>query len=650
MAVKDYGGKQPIISDVSLANSDGNFVVTVTLEYAGRDGEDAITYKASNGVVEKSSTSNVITFTSSDISAGTTPAITVVATTDSGVVSEAYTPVSLLSFITTPGAPSSLSASVGNGQITVSWSAGDTGGDTNANTVYRVEYSTNGSTWTSAGTVAFGTNSKTITSLTNGTAYYYRVRTENSLYQSSYVQGGSTATPLTTPSAPSISASATTTADPATLTVSWSHVTSLGGDTTANRTYDVQYSTDNATWFNLSTGVTGTSATLGYDVPDDTSASQVYYFRVRTNNSVGSSSYSSSASATAYDEPGAPGTPSLSRLSSGSIYISWTKTGNYGGAAAGNIVTDVYYSTDNATWLYSTSTIGTSSSLSGLSSNTTYYVRLKTFNNNTNTGSNYSASASILVFGTPSTPASISYSHEATGDGGVDTVGETITGQGHVIGDSTSYGNKINISWSASDGAGDSSITYTLQANVNNSGSWSTVTTTSSTSYTHSTTQGSIYEYRVRSNNDVASSGWRTSTTEVQSAGVPGDISNVTLTNTATEGQVTVSWTGGGFGGSSYAPNNYKIYASPTPLTGSSVFTLKAIIPNAANTWSGTISGLDNREWFISVNPWNGYYERSGDGTTITPFFPPYFPPFFPPYFPPYFPPFFPPFFPPSFK
>ena len=657
MAVKDYGGKQPIISAVTSENSGGDFVVTITLSYAGRDGAVDLFYKADDGSTIKSATasslSQSLTFTTSDITAGTTPSVSASVTTASGVASEIFTPVGV-KFITTPGAPSGLSAAVADGSITVSWSAGDTGGDTNGNTVYRVEHSADGSVWTDAGTVAFGTNSKVISSLTNGTAYYYRVRTENSLYNSAYVQGGATATPLGTPSAPTVSASGTTTADPGTLTVSWSHVTALGGDDAANRTYDVQYSTDDSTWSTLSTGVTGTSATLSYDVPDDTSASQIYYFRARTNNSISSSGYSSSASARAFDEPGAPSTPSVSRSGSGSVSVSWTETTNYGGAlSSSNISTEVYYSTDNSTWTYATATTGTSTTVSSLASNTLYYFRLRTKNTAQSLYSGYSASASVTVFGTPTVPASITYSHESTGDAGIDTIGETFSASSDfTVSDAqaSSYGNKINVSWSSSDGAGDTSITYTLQASTNGGSTWSTVTTTSSTSYSHTgLTNSTNYRYQVRANNDVASSGYRTSSTDVEAVQVPNDITNVSASTTTTDGQITVTWTGGGFGGSDYAPNDFKIYTASTPLSGSTSFTLAAIVPNSLNSTSATITGLANQEYFISVNSWNGFYERSGAGTTITPFFPPYFPPFFPPYFPPFFPPFFPPYFPPYF-
>ena len=99
MAVKDYGGKQPIVGSVSTSNSDGNFIVTVTMEYAGRDGESGLEYKVVAGSSTKIGSSNVTTFTSSDITPGTTPAISVTVTSQSGVASEIYNPISLSAFL-----------------------------------------------------------------------------------------------------------------------------------------------------------------------------------------------------------------------------------------------------------------------------------------------------------------------------------------------------------------------------------------------------------------------------------------------------------------------------------------------------------------------------------------------------------------------
>ena len=76
----------------------------------------------------------------------------------------------------TPGAPTGLSATPGDGQVTLAWTAPDSigGGDI---TGYEYEQNETG-TWTSTGATA---TSHTVTGLTNGQAYTFRVRAVNSV-------------------------------------------------------------------------------------------------------------------------------------------------------------------------------------------------------------------------------------------------------------------------------------------------------------------------------------------------------------------------------------------------------------------------------------------------------------------------------------
>ena len=78
-----------------------------------------------------------------------------------------------------PPAPTSVTATAGNGQALLSWTA-PTGVIAQAPvTDYVVQFSTNGSTWTTFSDGTSTATSATVTGLTNGTAYTFRVAAVN---------------------------------------------------------------------------------------------------------------------------------------------------------------------------------------------------------------------------------------------------------------------------------------------------------------------------------------------------------------------------------------------------------------------------------------------------------------------------------------
>ena len=120
--------------------------------------------------------------------------------------------------ITEPARVSALSATSGDAQISLSWTAPSTGGT--AITDYRVEYSANsGTTWTvfvdGVATVA----SATVTGLTNDTAYLFRVTALNSIGVGASSAASSAVTPTTTTTTSTTSTTSTTTTTTTTTTV-----------------------------------------------------------------------------------------------------------------------------------------------------------------------------------------------------------------------------------------------------------------------------------------------------------------------------------------------------------------------------------------------------------------------------------------------
>ncbi len=101
-----------------------------------------------------------------------------------------------------PAAPTSVTATGGNAQAVVSWTA-PAALSTLPITDYTVQFSTNsGSTWTTFTRAASTATSATVTGLTNGTAYVFRVAAVNGLGTGSYSAASSSVTPAAAPSVP----------------------------------------------------------------------------------------------------------------------------------------------------------------------------------------------------------------------------------------------------------------------------------------------------------------------------------------------------------------------------------------------------------------------------------------------------------------
>lgn len=103
-----------------------------------------------------------------------------------------------------PPSPTGLTATAGNGQASLSWTA-PTGVIAQAPiTDYREQYSSDGgTTWTTFTAAASTAASSTITGLTNSTAYVFRVAGVNAAGVGAYSTASSAVTPLATPQPPS---------------------------------------------------------------------------------------------------------------------------------------------------------------------------------------------------------------------------------------------------------------------------------------------------------------------------------------------------------------------------------------------------------------------------------------------------------------
>ena len=218
-------------------------------------------------------TTGVFTVSASSLTAGTAYTYTAYATTSAGTV---YSNTGIFTTAaTSPGAPTSVSAALGNTQVTVSFTAPASDGGA-AITSYTV-------TSTPGSLTATGASSPiTITGLTNGTSYTFTVTATNSAGTGSASSASSAVTPATSPGAPT---SVAAVRGPGEAVVSFTAPVSNGG--AAITSYRVTASPG---------GVTATAASSPITITGLTNGTS-YTFTVTATNSVATGSASTASSA-----------------------------------------------------------------------------------------------------------------------------------------------------------------------------------------------------------------------------------------------------------------------------------------------------------------------------------------------------------------
>ncbi|HEX7471968.1 MAG TPA: fibronectin type III domain-containing protein, partial [Candidatus Limnocylindrales bacterium] len=210
-----------------------------------------------------------------------------------------------------PGAPSGLTATRGNGQVALTWTAPASNGGS-AITGYTVTASPGGATCATA------TLGCTVTGLTNGTAYSFTVKATNAVGTGA-ASGSASATPATVPGAPT---GLTATAGNAQVALTWTAPASTGGNAISGYTATASPG-----------GATCASATLGCTIGGLTNGTQ-YTFTVTATNAVGTGPASAPASATPVAPPTAPGAPTGLGAIAGNaqVALAWTAPASTGGS------------------------------------------------------------------------------------------------------------------------------------------------------------------------------------------------------------------------------------------------------------------------------------------------------------------------------
>ena len=469
-----------------------------------------------------------------------------------------------------PGAPGTPSGTAGNGQVSLTWSAAAPNGSTVTGHV--VEYAPAGG---SPQTVTTGSASTayTVTGLTNGTAYTFRVQAVNAVGTGALSAASSAVTPAVVPVAPTALAG---TIGNGSVAMSWTAPADNGGSAITG--YTVEYTPAGGSPL---TAVTSSSPYTLTGLLNGTT----YSLRVAANSAIGRGEYTAAITRTPATTPGTPtGMAATIGSVSGRLALSWTAPST--GGSAIESYTIEYTPSGGSAQTVSTGTSATSYNLDALTNGTSYSVRVRAVN--------------VVGAG--------SYSTSASGTPG--TVPGTPTSLAGTTGDSS-----VALSWTAPTDNGGAAITnYTVEYAAAGGGSALT-TTASSSPYTLSgLTNGTAYSIRVAANN-AAGRGAYTATIDRTPATVPGAPGSMTATSGSVSGRLALSWTAPASTGGS-AITSYTVEYTPS---GGSAQTVSTGTTATTFNLDGLTGGTSYSVRVRAVNAIGaGSYSTSASGAPAT--------------------------------
>ncbi len=300
------GNTQVALSWTEPVSNGGALITDYAIEYSSNGGSTWVSF--TDGV--SATASAVVT----GLANGTEYVFQVAAINAAGTGSFSTASLEVTPY-TAPGAPTSVSGTAGDEQVSLSWTAPSNDGGS-AITDYVIQYSSNsGTDWTTFSDGTSTSTNTTVTGLTNGTAYIFKVAAVNSAGTGSYAQTSSSITPQlsdTTPPAVTLSSSSSSSTNSA-IPVTVTFTESVTG-----------FDASDVTVTNGSAGiVSGSGSSYSFTVtPDADGAVSVSVAGSKAQDAAGNQNTASNTLNFTYDAT-APSSPSVS-INSGATYTTTT--------------------------------------------------------------------------------------------------------------------------------------------------------------------------------------------------------------------------------------------------------------------------------------------------------------------------------------
>jgi len=186
------GDAQVSLSWTAPASNGGSAITDYVVQYRYID---PFTWETFSDAVSATTSATVTSLTNGTSYTFRVAAVNAVGQGPYSAVSAVSTPAGV------PATPAAPTPTAGNGQVSLSWTAPSDNGS--AITDYLVYYATSaGGTYTLFSDGVSTTTSATVTSLTNGTAYYFKIRAVNAVGNSALSAASTSATPAVPPPPP----------------------------------------------------------------------------------------------------------------------------------------------------------------------------------------------------------------------------------------------------------------------------------------------------------------------------------------------------------------------------------------------------------------------------------------------------------------
>ena len=463
-----------------------------------------------------------------------------------------------------PSAPTPITVTPGDQQLTVNWTTPTTlGGGTVSD--YLVEYSTDSSSWTTVTRAASASTTQVITGLTNGADYYVRVREITSV-AGSWAIAATTSRPYGAPiSTGSLALISGTTRYAATVSSS-AGTWDWNGSLSAGMAYQWQFSTDSGTSWTDIAGATNPNYTIGSYVGD--------LIRVRvTATNAASQSTSAYSTPTAAISPANPDAPASLSVTPGDqqLALSWPAPASLGGTAL--VGYTVQYSADMNTWytVSRSSATATTETITGLTNGAEYYVRVRAVT--AATGGWRNGATTFIPYGLPQNTGTPTVSGTARYDAALAATAG---------------------SWN--DNGSSSTLSYQWQSNAGSG--WVNIAGATSANYTVGLLVGQTVRAVVTATNAAGSVSTASAATATVIAASAGAVTGLTVL--PADQSLTVNWTAPNYIGGAAITN----YAVDYSTDGS---TWTAVSRTASATPSQTITGLTNGTAYqVRVRALNG--------------------------------------------